>query len=90
MKKFTNQEMKTFIEEEVVVNFSQEELAYRRGYSQGFLAARENPDLTVQQIYDWRHSFDQTAPPGSCFEGKFMQGLTKETKNEFFMNIIQE
>jgi hypothetical protein len=55
--------------EEDEVAFSMEEEAYRRGYEQGFYAARNKPELTLSEVQIWRHSREDTAPPGSGMAG---------------------
>ena len=61
--------------------FSQEEVAYRRGYSQGFFAACKNPDVKHSEVQDWRYNGGHTHPPGSIFEGKKFE--TKPTMDNF-------
>lgn len=69
-------------------DFTEVEKAYRRGYSHGFLAAKRT-DVTEEEVYQWRHGDDQTAPPGSCFEGKHMHGLTNDDPHRFFINRLK-
>jgi hypothetical protein len=52
-----------------IYNHSQEEEAYRRGYSQGFFAARHNPEVEVGEVMAWRGSPERTCPPGSGMAG---------------------
>jgi hypothetical protein len=48
-----------------------EEHVFRRGYHHGFCAARSRPDVTTQQVHDWRHSVEDSQwPPGSPMERK--------------------
>lgn len=71
-KKFTAEDWQKWAEsykEEDTVVFSDAEESFRRGYSQGFYAARNNPDLSVKEIQIWRHSREDTAPPGSGMAG---------------------
>lgn len=73
----------------IEMEFSEKEESYRRGYSQGFLAARKNPDISIQEVYAWRNSDDETAPPGSCFEGQYMHGLKKNEQHRFFIDRLK-
>jgi hypothetical protein len=71
-------------------DFTDVEEAYRRGYCHGFIARIGNPELTVEDVYAWRHGNDKTCPPGSCFSGKEMVGLTKEDAHRFFINTMKD
>ena len=55
---------------EPLEEFSKEEEAYRRGYSQGFFAACCNPDVKHCEVQEWRYHGGLTHPPGSICEGK--------------------
>ncbi len=44
-----------------------EELAYRRGFTHGVLAASNR--VTLKQAYEWRNSREATCPPGTPFAG---------------------
>lgn len=71
-KKLTPEDWKNWAksyEEEDKVQFSDAEESFRRGYSQGFYAARNHPELSVKEIQIWRHSREDTAPPGSGMAG---------------------
>ena len=48
------------------MRFNAEEEAYRRGYSQGFMAGR-NTETTWDEIMRWRHidTDEKSCPPGS-------------------------
>ena len=72
------------------VNFTERELSYRKGFHQGFFAARNNPEISEDQVKKWRYSENKTAPPGSSFSGKDMNGLTKEDEHRFFENRVKE
>lgn len=72
------------------IEFTNSEESYRRGYCHGFLAARNNPEMTVQECYDWRHGQDCTAPPGSSMAGTKLDGLTKNDEHRFFINKLKE
>lgn len=61
--------MKDYISEECCEGLSHLEKAYRRGYHQGFVVGRNQPDVTEQEVRYWRHSDDNTCPPGSMMEG---------------------
>lgn len=65
------------------VYFTAEEEAYRRGYSQGFYAARTRSDVDYEIVYAWRHSEEQTCPPGSGFENQHIHGLEQEKDPRF-------
>ena len=65
----TNQYLKLSKEERDFLE-SVEEQAYRRGYSQGFYTARNNPDVSFLEVNAWRYSDELTHPPGSLYEGK--------------------
>lgn len=67
---------------------SDREESYRRGYCHGFLAAKRT-DVTQEEIYEWRHSNQLTAPPGSCLEGMKLNGLTKADEHRFFINRLK-
>ena len=69
--------------------FTHEEEAYRRGYSQGFAAARnkQNQTLSVEEIYAWRNSKAPTCPPGSKWAGKLTHPEIKD--EEFFIVKLQ-
>ena len=69
--------------------FTEEEEAYRRGYSQGFEAALRRPDVTLNDVYCWRFSCAETAPPGSYFENQYLSGLTKDDPHRFFLNRLK-
>ena len=49
---------------------SPEEEAYRRGYCQGFFAARNRPDVDTGEGRAWRGSPERVCPPGSFMEGQ--------------------
>jgi hypothetical protein len=49
---------------------SDEERAYRRGYRQGFAAAKNNPDLKISEVIEWSDGNRPINPPGSHFAGK--------------------
>lgn len=72
------------------IELSEKEESYRRGFSQGFLAARENEDITVKEVYRWRHSKELTAPPGSILAGKVLSGLKKNEEHRFFINKLKK
>ncbi len=48
--------------ESYLPDLSQEELAYRRGFHQGFVAARHNPNVTENEIRTWRNSIQDNIP----------------------------
>lgn len=70
--------------------FTKEEEAYRRGYSQGFIAARRNPELDWNEVYAWRHGNQDTCPPGSQMEGVYLKGLRENCKEDFFINKLEK
>ena len=72
------------------VEFSKQEEAYRRGYHQGFSAARENYDLDISEVAEWRYGNSETAPPGSGLEGMHLHGLKKEETHRFFVNRLDK
>ena len=71
-KKLTPEDWKNWADsykEDDKITFTEAEESFRRGYSQGFYAARNNPSLSVKEILVWRHSKEDTAPPGSGMAG---------------------
>jgi hypothetical protein len=47
------------------INFSVEEIAFRRGFHHGFCTARREQSLTEDEIRQWRHTGDEASfPPG--------------------------
>lgn len=65
-------------ENEDKINFTEEEHAYRRGYSQGFAAACQRLDVTIQEVNLWADSKDATCPPGTPMEGTYLPGVIKK------------
>jgi len=59
------------------VNLTESEESYRRGYAQGFAAARRCSELKQFEVDCWRYSDELTAPPGSGMAGVKLFGLTK-------------
>lgn len=81
-KKYCDHNFKEDISEFKELNIEDNKLneneeSYRRGYAQGFAAARRNENLTQEEVNKWRHSNLCTAPPGSGLEGIELSGLTK-------------
>ena len=75
---------------DLLSQLSESEMAYRRGYRQGFYAARQRPDVNEIEVYRWSHSGEKTAPPGSGFEGKELHGLTKAEEHRFFIKQLND
>ena len=82
--------LKMKIPNDEFIEFTNSEESYRRGYCHGFLAALRNPELTIQEVYSWRNSNEETAPPGSAFAGMKIQGLRKDEEHRFFVNTLKE
>jgi hypothetical protein len=56
--------------EDILPELSNEEQAYRRGFSQGFFTGKTNPDLDYKKINEWRYSKKTVGAPGTCMENK--------------------
>ena len=50
-------------------NMNEIEEAYKRGYHHGFVFGRTQPDVTENEVRNWRYSNDDICPPGSPMEG---------------------
>ncbi len=59
-------------EEIAKIELSDAEESFRRGYSQGFYAARNSPSTTINEIKTWRASPEEKAPPGLNMAGMVM------------------
>lgn len=82
LRKEWEDELKMFPD---IPNWNEREEAYRRGYCQGFLAAKRSV-VSEREMYAWRNGTEKTCPPGSCYEGAFLHGLTNEDEHRFFLN----
>lgn len=71
----SNEQSKINFEKEKLLpefaKFDEEEIAYRRGYHQGFASAKRST-VTEKEVHDWRHGNEECAPPGSPFAGMKM------------------
>lgn len=59
------------------VEFTEEEKAFRRGFSHGFYAARKNPNLLEKEVDNWVYGNEPTCPPGTGMAGVILNGLIK-------------
>ena len=94
LREMTDQEEKDRLIEEVCGSsppkWSDHEEGYRKGYAHGFQAARDNPDIDIWKVQKWRHSDEETAPPGSELEGYKLHGLKKDEEHRYFENAVKK
>ncbi len=60
------------------IHFTQEEEAYRRGFSQGFYVGSTRPDLKMSEILEWRYGEKETGAPGTPYENDYISGTIKK------------
>ena len=65
--------------DEVLVEFTQEEEAYRRGFCHGVSVARRT-DITEREALNWRHSDKRTGAPRTPYENTEFEGMTKNNE----------
>jgi len=56
--------------------FTPEEVAYRRGFHQGFWTAK-NTKTKIEKVREWRYSDDEVGAPGTPKENSFWPGKKK-------------
>lgn len=86
----TNEMIEQMKSEPRIPDWTKEEQAFRRGYCQGFWAAKKRLDVTFEDVKKWRYGSDHTAPPGSGMEGVHLHGLTNEDPHRFFINNLKK
>ncbi len=77
------------MENQLDIQLSANEEAYRRGYLHGFVTGRTT-ETEYQKVREWRYSNDTIAPPGSGMEGMHLDGLKKDEEHRFFINRTKE